>query len=262
VLALIDRFTPRWLSLPALALLVTTPWYWWRLHSLLPDQTVAYLLVAAALTCVLWLHERRSAWLWLALVFLSAASLAKIEGALFGGILAAVTIAVGLLRDRRAALPGVVLLLAPLALVPWRVWLIRNHVPTSNPQYNTSKVLSPGFLSGHLHRLWFAVHFMVRAPFVLERLTLVVIVFAAAALGIAGLRVPALALTVAAWLALSFLALATIYWVGGQPIGWYLSTSASRVGTTLIVAAGTVAPLLLGLAMAREADAAQESTTE
>lgn len=262
VLGLVDRFTPRWLSLPALALLVTTPWFWWRLHSLLPDQTVAYLLVGAALTCVLWLYERRSAWLWLAVVFLAAASLAKVEGALFGAILAVVVIGAGLALYRRAGLPACVLLLAPATFVPWRLWLIHNHVPTSNPAYNAPGVLHPGFLADRLHRLGYALQYMLRAPFVEEQLTAVVIVFFVAALLIAGRRLPVLSGAVAVWLALSFFSLATIYWAGGQELHWYLSTSAARVGTTLIIAGGTVAPLLLGLAMAREARALEAGAAD
>ena len=40
-LALLDRFVPRWLSFPSFALLIVTPWFWWRLQSLMPDATLA-----------------------------------------------------------------------------------------------------------------------------------------------------------------------------------------------------------------------------
>ena len=63
VLALLDRFVPRWLSVPMLALLGTAPWFWGKLESPMPDQTLAYLIALAALACVLWLCEPAPAWL-------------------------------------------------------------------------------------------------------------------------------------------------------------------------------------------------------
>ena len=48
-LALLDRFAPRWITLPTLALLVTTPWFWWRLQSPLADQPLAYLVAIGVL---------------------------------------------------------------------------------------------------------------------------------------------------------------------------------------------------------------------
>ena len=65
MIALLDRYVPRWLTLPAVALLATTPWFWWRLESPYPTRRVAYLITAAAVVCVIWLYEPRtrfSAW--------------------------------------------------------------------------------------------------------------------------------------------------------------------------------------------------------
>ena len=56
-------------------------------------------------------------------------------------------------------------------------------------------------------------------------------------------------ITVAVWLTLSFLALASSYWTAGIDLQFYVATSASRVGGTLIVAAATITRSLLGLAL-------------
>jgi hypothetical protein len=247
--ALLDRFAPRWITFPSLALLVTAPWFWWRLTSLLPDQTLAYLLAAAGLTSLLWLYERRAAWLALAVVFLAAVTLVKLEGLAFAGVLAVVVVASGFVVHRRRAWPALVLLLGPLAIVPWRLWLASNHVAASNPQLNDSRALSPSFLVHRIHRLTYAIRYMLEAPWSGDYRTAAIIVIAIAVSVVVVRRIPALTITVAVWLTLSFLALATSYWTAGIDLRFYVSTSASRVGSVLIVAAATVTPLLLGLAL-------------
>jgi hypothetical protein len=251
VLAILDRFVPRWISFPSAALLLSTPWFWWRLHSLLPDQTLAYLLVTAALACVLWLHERRGAWLGLATVLLVAATLTKVEGGLFGGILVVAVLVTGFVVHRRAALPGLVLLLGPAATIPWRLWLTQHQVATSTPDYNAPHVLSVGFLSDRFDRLTFALDFMLRAPFGAEPLTGISVCVSIVVLLVVARRLLAVGAAVAAWLVLSFLALAVIYWTSRVDIHFYVGTSASRVGTTLIIAGAVLTPLFLGLALRR-----------
>ncbi len=121
--ALLDRYVPRWLSIPGLALLGTAPWFWAKLESPMPDQTLAYLVAAAMLASAIWLCEPRSAWLGLAVVLLAAASLTKLEGVLFGIALAAVVLGAGLARYRRAGARAAVLLLGPGAILLWHAWL-------------------------------------------------------------------------------------------------------------------------------------------
>ena len=64
--ALLDRFVPRWLVFPSVALRAVTPGFWWRMQSLLVDQTLAYLAAAAAVACVIWLRESNGprGWEW------------------------------------------------------------------------------------------------------------------------------------------------------------------------------------------------------
>ena len=129
VLALLDRFAPRWVSLPALALLATTPWFWWRLEAPLGDQPLAYLVAVAALACVIWLYEPHRAWLGLAFVLLAAATLTKLEGGFLAGLLVAVVLVAGFVIHGRAALPALVLLAAPAVILPWRLWLGHHGLP-------------------------------------------------------------------------------------------------------------------------------------
>jgi hypothetical protein len=253
-LGLLDGYAPRWITFPSLALLVSTPWFWWRLGSLLPDQPVAYLLGLAAIACVIWLCERRPAWLGLAAILVAAATLTKIEGGIFGGILVVVVVAAGFALHRRAALPGLLLLLAPAAILPWRLWLSHHRLATSTPDYNVPNLLDPSFLLDRVDRFTYAVHYLLDAPFAhtwLEKQTATIVCIAIVVVAAALLRIPAIALTVASWLVLSFLALATIYWTSRVDLHFYVSTSASRVGTTLIIAAALLTPLLLGLALRR-----------
>ena len=247
--AMLDRFVPRWITFSSLALLVTAPWFWWRLTSLLPDQTLAYMLAAAGLGSLLWLHEGRAAWLALALVFLTATTLVKLEGLAFAGILAVVVVSAGFVVYGRRGWPALVLLLGPLAIAPWRLWLASNHVSATNPQLNGSHALSPGFLIHRVHRLTYAIRYMLEAPWTSDYRTAAIIVTAIAVTAVAVRRIPAVTITVVLWLTLSFLALASSYWTASINLQFYVATSASRVGGVLIVAAATITPLLLGLAL-------------
>ncbi len=247
--AVLDRFAPRWITFPSLALLVTAPWFWWRLTSLLPDQTLAYMLAAAGLASVLWLHERRAAWLGLALVFLTATTLLKLEGLAFAGILALVVVAAAFVVHRQSAWSALILLLGPLAILPWRLWLATNHVAATNPQLISSHALSPGFLIHRVHRLTYAIRYMLEAPWTRDYRTAAIIVTTIAVAVIVGRRIPTLTITVTIWLTVSFLALASSYWTASINLQFYVATSASRVGGALIVAAATITPLLLGLAL-------------
>jgi hypothetical protein len=186
-----------------------------------------------------------------ATVFLAAASLTKIEGVLFGAILVASVLVAGVAVHRRGALAGAVLLLGPAATIPWRLWLTRHRVPTSTPDYNAPNVLDAHFLSARFDRLTYALGFMLRGPFGTERMTAVLVCAAVAVAVVAARLLPAIVAAVGAWLVLCFLALAAIYWTSRVDIHFYVATSASRVGTTLIVAGAVLAPLLLGLALRR-----------
>jgi hypothetical protein len=252
VLAVADRVAPRWVSWPTLALLVTTPWFWWRLQSPLADEPVAYLVATAAILCVLWLRELRSTLLAAAFVLLSAATLTKLEGSTLALLLAVVVLVAGLAMHGRSALPAAWLLLAPAAIVPWQLWLNHYGLRASAADYDATDLLDPGFLSGRTGRVTRTIEWMLEAPFN-EPQTAVLVCAALAGLVVAALRVPALSAAVASWLALACAGLVSVYWIGKFEIEWYLSTSLSRVGAIVIVAAAVLMPLLLGFALERRA---------
>jgi hypothetical protein len=249
VLALVDRFAPRWLSLPSLALLASTPWFWARLQTPLTDQMLAYVIAAAAIAGVIWLYERNRAFLVLAFVFLAAATLTKLEGGFMAVILALVVAAAGIVLYRRGARSGFVLLAAPAVAVPWRLWLRHHGLPTSSPDYHASDLLNPSFLSARVGRLTGSFHALYEGLITAQLQTSVIIWISIAALAILAWRLPVIAGAVTAWFALSLLGLTLVYWIGRIALSWYLATSLSRVGTTVIIVGGTVTPLLFGLAL-------------
>jgi hypothetical protein len=168
-------------------------------------------------------------------------------------LLLLVFLPLGAIRHRRAALPALALLLAPAAIVPWRLWLSANNLPTSASDYRVSDLFHPGFLADRTDRLRATLDWILHSPFY-ERQTAVLVVAVMAILVVVALRIPLIAAGVAAWLVLSCLGLASVYWIGRLELRFYLSTSVGRVGTTIIVAATALAPLLLGLALREPAD--------
>ncbi len=253
-LAILDRVAPRWITFPSFAVLITAPWFWWRLTSLLPDQALAYMLAAAGLVTLLWLRDRRFAWLCLGTAFLCAATLAKLEGAAFASILAIVIVVTGILVHRRQGLVAFILLLGPLTSVLWRSWLGAHHVAASNSQLNQSHLLSPSFLLDRIHRLTYAIEFMLKAPWQGDYRTAAIICIAAAVVIAVVGRITAITIAATTWLILSFLALAATYWTATIDLHFYVATSASRVGGAIIVSAATITPLLLGLALQKDGE--------
>ncbi len=247
--ALLDRFVPRWLSFPLLALLAVSPGFWWRMQSLMADQTLAYLIAAAAVACVIWLREPRGAWLGVALVLLVAATLTKLEGATLGLLLVAVVLGAGFVLHGRAAWPALLLLLGPAAIEPWRLWLRSHHLPVSATDYHATDLLRPHFLADRVSRFTYASHWMLHSVFRTGE-WLVILPLAVIAIVLSARQLPVIAAAIAVWIAGAFLGLAAIYWIGIPDVTWYVSTSADRVVSTIVIVAGTLTPLLLGLALA------------
>jgi hypothetical protein len=263
MLGLLDRVAPRRFSVPALALLATTPWFWGSLRSLLPDQTVAYLIAAAALACALWLLDPHPAWLALGTLFLAAGTLTKLEGMLSAIALAGVVVVAALLHYRRRGAWAGVFLLGPATIVFWRIWLHANHLRGTSSVYALSDAFDPSYLDHRLHRLRYAsramTYFWARmlsqstpldrlgTPWQVEAWLLgialaVLLVFAARSSR-------AVAATVACWLVLAFAGLDLIYWIGRIPVASYVSESVDRVEETPLMVTLTLTPLLLALAL-------------
>jgi hypothetical protein len=254
--ALVDRFAPRWLVFPFMALLAVTPGFWWRLQELIVDQTLAYLVAAAAAACLIWLREPRGAWLTMAIVLLAAATLTKLEGITMALLLVLVVAGGAFAMRGRAGWPALLLLIGPAAIVPWRLWLHSHHFPTTPSDYRVSDLLHPAFLVHHWSLFSFAfqwvLHFVFRPSVWLVALPLGVI-----AILLAARRVPALAAVVALWIVGACVGVATVYWVNDvSDFGEFIDTTLDRIASTIVIVACTLTPLLLGFALS-EAEAAE-----
>ena len=113
----------------------------------MPDATLAYLLAAAAIVCVIWLYEPNRAWLVLGVVFLAAATLAKLEGFVFSLLLVAVVVVAGFVLRRRRGAPGASAAARagghdPVA----HLALGRIDVTGTNPDFQEPRLTSPSFL--------------------------------------------------------------------------------------------------------------------
>ena len=250
MLALVDRFVPRWVSFPFFALLAATPGFIVRLQSLFADPALAYMVASAAVASLLWLATREAAWLPLAVLFLAAAALTKLEGLGDAALVASVVLAAALVRDGRAALPGLVLLLGPALVIPWRIWLSRHGLPTSSSDYRPAGLLHPLFLDHRLGRLTTAFAYLRHSIFDTGR-WLLVGPLALGAVLVAARKATTCAIAATVWLALAYVGAAAVYWVGTLELSRYLGTSGDRVASILVIGAATVAPLLLGLSLER-----------
>ena len=250
MLVLLDRVAPRWISVPSLALLITTPWFWWRMQSLLPDSTLAYLISAAAVVTLIWLWEPNRAWLVLGVIFLAAATLTKLEGSVFAALLAVVATGAAVILRRRRGLAALVLLLGPAATVPWRLWLDAHSVAATNPDLNQPSLLNPSFLVSRSGDFAHAMYLILHSPWrSYYRTTEAILVIGLLVVLVAARRVPVIAAAALLWLGLVVLALATTYATSRLNTDAYFAVSGSRVGGLVVVAAATMTPLLLGLAM-------------
>jgi hypothetical protein len=259
LIVLLGRFVPRWIGLPFVAALAAVPWFWSRLSSLLVDAPLSYLVVAAAVTGFIWLHERRRCWLVLAWMFMAAASLTKLEGFFFSLVLALTIAVAALVQSRRRALPALTLLAAPFSIALWWVWLGAHGMTTANKtDYHLTDLFDLHYLSTHTYRLEDGLH-AIRLALVnvtgaglggwgtghLGGWILVVPWVVVAVLLARRFRV--LVVAIAAWLVLSIVGLAVIYFIGRLPIEHYLGLTLDRITPTFVIVAGVLITLLLGL---------------
>lgn len=251
--ALLTRRVPGGLVWPVLAMVAVMPRFAGNLLSALADQPVAFMLGLAAVCAVCWLLERDRRLAALGGVFLAASALLKNEGLLFGlALVVALALAV-LFEERRSWRVVAALAAVPLlAILPWKIWLAANGEPTSSAYYSWSDVFHPGPVD-RLGTTLAELPQYVLAPS--RWLFTVPLVLAAAAL--AWRRRPALAALPVGFVALSFVAMTAIYWIGSIPIHYWIVTSAERVSVSLVVVPALVLPLLLSDAL----EPAQEPLT-
>ena len=250
VASLLSRHVPRFVIYPWLAMLVVAPAFWLRAIYVLPDLTMAYFVALAAIMGVLWLEERRTAWLLLATLFIAAGTLIKNEGLPLGGLLVLALVGAALAMHGRRGLQSLVLFVGLAALEPWHLWLTSHGKSTATAEYDWHDVFHLHYLQEKFWRLKYALLSMERWIFA-GNVWLFVPPLVVAALVIVAIRRPALALAVAGWLVAAFFGISIVFWIGRPDIGWYVGYAAFRVMTTLPIVACTVVPLLLGLAISQ-----------
>jgi hypothetical protein len=257
VLALLDRCVPRWLAFPSVALLMVAPDFFRRLDSQLPDQTLAYFVATAALACVLWLRERRTAWLGLAVVLSACGTLSKLEGETYAFLLVVVVAGgAALLRSYRTAGAALVLCLGVAAIEPWRLWLGSHGLPTSASDYHLTSMLHPLYLAHRVERIPYTVGVVLRVMFSPAK-WLVVLPVALLAIIAASRRRPAVAGAFATWLLLAFAGLIAVYWAGQFPpfpLREEVQITAYRVAATIVIVAAVMVPVIFASVLEHDAE--------
>jgi hypothetical protein len=207
------------------------------------DVPLAFFVAVGLVALARWITESDGRLLVWAALFLGAAAMTKNEGGMFA-IAAFAAAAVVLLPRARARLPHLALCAvgAFAPLVPWRVFLHVHQV--HNVSFDLTNAANPSYLVAHADRVSPTVQSLVE-HIGMTRFGLLVPLVALALL--AGLLSRQFALTafISGWLVLAFAAIVTIYWISPHQLNWYLGTSAYRTVVTLVIAAGSLAPLLI-----------------
>jgi hypothetical protein len=229
---------------PSLALLAVLPNFGGLVASTLADESLSVSAGLAAVCGGLWLLYRAPALAALCGVFLAAAALTKNEGLVFGVVLG-VMLALGSRGHLRTA--GALALAPVLAVLPWKLWLATHDVGWHGA-YRLSDLARPSYLADRIDRLGTA---LVELPSYLVApsrwLFVVPLTLLLAALLVR--RRPGLAVYVLGTLSLAFLGNAAIYWISTFEIHWYISTSAERTVSSMVVFSAAVFPLLLEQAL-------------
>jgi hypothetical protein len=248
VVTLLGPHVPPFVTYPSLAMLAVAPAYWQRVIYVLPDLSLGYFVALAAITGILWLEERRHAWLVLTTLFLGGATLIKNEGFSFGLLLVVALVGAALATHGRFGLRGLVLVLGLAIIEPWHLWLSDRGLRVTAVNYHWSDLFRPHYLEHRSWRLresfdgleqwlfdgsrWLFVPFLVLAA-------LVLLAFSRRAIAIA----------MFGWLVIAFFGVVTVFWIGRPNFDWYFSTGAFRIATTVPIVGCAVSPLLLGLAI-------------
>lgn len=255
VVTLLSSHVPRWILYPSLSMLLVAPGYWHRVIFVLPDLTLAYFVTLAGVAGILWLEEQRGAWLVLGALFVAAATLTKAEGLGLAGGMALVVIGAGYAMYGIRGLRSVVLLVGSLFILPWYHWLSSHGLPLSSGEYSFGDLFQPHLLSEDFWKLRYALASMQRWVFDGSEWLLIPALIAATLVLVSTTR-RAIVAAVAAWLVAAFSAIAAVYWVGKLEVHSYVAYSMTRITTVLPIVAGTMIPLLLGLAIEHRARSA------
>jgi hypothetical protein len=228
---------------PSLCLLVLAPQFGAGVGDGHADPQLARLVALAAVCGALWVLERDERLLALTGILLVGAVLTKREGQLLGLLLAIALMVAGRIDGGRGWWRAFLLVPALIvAAFPWQIWLHVEHVKFA-PDYSLRSLLHPVFLAQRLGRLRIALEHLLRIALSFDHWLLVLPL--ALLLALLAVRASSsLAVLVLGLILLDFIGLAGVYWIGKLPVTLWVTTSASRVATSLVFVAGALTPLL------------------
>jgi hypothetical protein len=250
IATLLASHVPRWITYPSLAMLVVAPGFTARIIFVLPDMNLAYVFVLAAVTCILWIEEQRPAWLVLATLFLSAAVLMKGEAEGWAVLLIVALVWASVAVHGRRGFRTGALVIALALLEPWHRWLTSHHLSTEPTDYTWHSLFRLHYLSEQFWRFRYGLasldHWIVDG----NAWLLIPPLFVVTLLIVAPTK-PALAAAVTGWLVAVFASIAVVFWIATPNVQAYVAESVTRITEVLPIAASTLLPLLLGLAIER-----------
>ncbi len=197
------------------------------------DIPVAIFLGLGVLATGIWLQRQRRTDLWVACLLLAGAVQFKNEG-FVGAMIIMLVAGICLLVWRRLsairelAIGGGTVVV--LAILPWRLWLMANHI---HGDHSLGETLNPGYLSDHFNRVWPSLR-ALEAQITNQSSTsgLIVIALVLALLRIRGrVRSPLAGFYLGVGL-LYFLTLLAAYWTtpfGDSGLSFYIQTTVFRV---------------------------------
>ncbi len=227
---------------PSLLAVATAPTLLGQLETAYADAPLAVLVAASAAAGVRWLLDGTGWTLSVAALLLAGAALTKSEGLLYAVALLA-ALALPLVRRDRARLRplGLAALAVALALLPWRVYMAVNDLHSDD---SLQRSFDLGWVGGRAGRGPIALQSLLEEAFDPRRWALL-LPLALLAAGFAAWRGDRRgAAFLGAFAALIFGALSWIYLTSPLSIGDYLSSSADRVVSALVLGCAAAAPLV------------------
>jgi len=217
---------------PLLLLAAAAPGFWQQLLTGYADVPMAIFACLGAISLALWLRRGEGGFLALAAIMLAAAANTKNEGLMTAVALLVAAALVVLLRGLRWRQFVFAAAAVVVAVLPWRIWLAAHSIKGDLP---VSEGLNPSYLLDRIDRVWPAIR-VTAAQLANQGRWLYLLPLAA--LAVAASLLSGIGRRVAGFYLVSFVLVwagfVWSYWISPHPIGWHLSTSASRVISALV----------------------------
>ena len=229
---------------PSLAVLALAPGFGDLVGSSLADEPLAMLIALAGLAALIWLLEDDGRYALLAGLFLAAAVATKNEGLMLALVVVAGLASTSEGRRHWRVLVGLTTGIVGVEAI-WRIWLSRHSVPP-NPFYDLSDVFHPIYLLDRAHRLQYGLAELLGQLTTPSRWLLIVPATLLLAL-LAARRAPLVSLFVTVVVVLDVLGFATVYWLSGVDLHFYVDNTVGRLPVFIAVFCGVVFPLVLSI---------------